>query len=204
VIDALKGEQLRVSAEHPKWGVAHGEVKIGEEVVLRMQPPGSLQGLVTENGKPPELGKYTIAVVRRRGNDEPRGPLETTPMLVSPGVDGTFTVKVLQPGTYNVAGVKALDALRSPGGLVSMMQDMFMMRNLPDETVQVMSGQAAQVRLETGEKPIEGPTARLSGSVTVDGKLGSGFGIMVNGKDRQFSVAASTLARCPRASCRCR
>lgn len=197
LITALKAEMLRVSVEHPKWGVVHGEVKVSEEVVLRFQQPGSLQGVVTENGKPPEAGKYTIAITRRRTGDEPRGPMETTPMLVTPGLDGAFTVKVLQPGSYAVSAVKALDALRSPGGIVGMMQDMYMMRNLPEETVQVSSGQAAQVRLETGEKPIEGPTARLSGSITVDGKVGAGFAVMVYAADgnRQFSARADESGR---------
>ena len=76
-----------------------------------------------------------------------------------------------------------------------MMQDMFMRRDLPEETVQVVSGQAAQVRLEAGEKPIDGPTASLSGTVTVDGKLGAGFGVMVRGKDRQFSARANERGR---------
>ena len=186
-IDKLLADTLRVSAEHPKWGVVHGEAKVGEELTLRMQAPGTLQGVIRENGKPPELGKFTVALERRNG-DGPRGPLESVPTLLSPGLDGTFAANVLQPGQYSVQVVKALDALRSPGGIFTMVQEMFVARgSLPRETVQVVPGQVATVTLEAGEKPIEGPTARLTGSLTVDGKLGAGHLVTANAKNRRFT-----------------
>jgi uncharacterized GH25 family protein len=193
-IDSLVGESLRVSAEHPKWGAVSGEVKLGEELVLRMQPPGSLHVVVTEAGKPPELGKYTIGVMRQR-NGEPRGPLEHLPTMMSPGLDGTFTMAAVQPGKYEISAIKALDTLRSPGGMMALAQDMFLMRGREEVEVDVVSGQRATAQLETGEKPLEGPTAQLIGSVMVDGKVAVGQGIIVYQKDTRLTARTDERGR---------
>jgi hypothetical protein len=87
---------LRVSADHPRWGVVNGEVKVNEEVVLHMLQPGALRGTLTENGKPPTPGKFTVALLRQRGN-EVRGPLEQVPGFLTPGLDGSFTVALCSP-----------------------------------------------------------------------------------------------------------
>jgi protocatechuate 3,4-dioxygenase beta subunit len=192
-IEKLQGDMLRVSADHPKWGAVHGEVKVGEELVLHMQAPGALHGVIRENGKPPEPARFSIALERR--GDSVRGPLESVPALLSPGLDGTFAAKALQPGSYTVHAVKALDALRSPGGIFAMAQEAWMSRDLPREEVSVVSGQTTEVALEAGEKPLEGPTARLSGSVTIDGKLGAGSVVTANNKDRRFTARVDERGR---------
>ncbi len=193
-IDKLKADSLRVSADHPKWGVVHGELKLGETLVLRMQAPGALHGVVRDNGKPPEPGKFTVGLMRRRG-DGPRGPIESMPMLLTPGLDGTFTSSALQPGEYTLNVVKALDALRSPGSVFAFAQEASMSRDLPSERVAVASGQTAEVALEVGEKPILGPTAQLSGTVTVDGRLGAGSIVTANGKNRRFTARVDDRGR---------
>lgn len=192
-IDKLQGDTLRVSADHPKWGVVHGETKPGEQLVLRMLVPGALHGVLRENGKPPEPGKFSVALERR--GEGARGAIESVPMLLSPGLDGQFTAKALQPGQYMANPVKALDALRSPGGIFALAQESMMSRDLPRESVQVVSGQTAEVVLEVGEKPLEGPTAQLSGSVTIDGRLGAGSVVTANAKDRRFSARVDERGR---------
>lgn len=194
VIDKVQAESLRVSAEHPRWGVVHGEVKLGQELLLRMQPPGALQGVVREDGKPPAPGKYSIAVVRQRGNDA-RGPLEQVPTLLTPDLEGRFAVKALQPGSYELSPIKALDALRSPGGIMAFAQDAMLMRDRREQDVQVVAGQVAEVVVEAGAKPIDGPTARLTGSVTIDGRLGTGAMVSVWGNDRRLSARADERGR---------
>ncbi len=194
-VDKLQAETLRVSADHPKWGVVHGEAKLGVELELRMQPPGALRGTITENGKPPEPGKFTIALEHRRG-DEPRGPIETVPMLLTPGLDGTFIAPVLQPGQYDVQAINALDNLRSPGGIFAMAQELYLAHDLPRQRVSVIGGATAEVHLEAGEKPIEGPTARVAGSLTVDGKVGRGHIVTAHGKDhRRFTARVDERGR---------
>ncbi|MCU0862655.1 MAG: carboxypeptidase-like regulatory domain-containing protein [Planctomycetes bacterium] len=193
-ITKLQGELLRVSAEHPRWGTVHGESKPGEELLLRMQPPGSLQGRLVDGGKPPELGKFNVALVRR-GGDGPRGPLEQVPSLLTPALDGTFAVAALQPGKYQLQPIKALDALRSPGGIFALGQEMFMMRDLSSVEVDVQSGQPAMVEIDVGEKPIDGPTARLSGSLTIDGRLSSGNFVTASAGGRDWKARTDERGR---------
>ena len=193
-ITSLQGDLLRVSAEHPKRGVVHGEAKPGEELLLVLLEPGSLRGQLTDNGKPPELGEWNVAVVRQRGN-EPRGPLEQVPSLITPGLDGTFAVAALQPGNYELSAIKALDALRSPGGVFALGQELYMMRDTPDVRVEISSGQQAVAQLEVGEKPIEGPTAQLAGSLTIDGRVAVGNFLTLEGGERNFKARTDARGR---------
>ncbi|MBL8727068.1 MAG: carboxypeptidase regulatory-like domain-containing protein [Planctomycetes bacterium] len=193
-IDELQGESLRVSAEHPRWGVVHGETKPGEELRLQMLQPGSLRGFLFENGKPPPPGKFSIACVRRRG-DGPRGPLDTVPGLLTPGLDGAFAVKALQPGSYDLQAFDAIDTLHSPGGVMALAQNAFLMRDRSEVRVEIAPGQLQEVVIEAGEKPIEGPTASLAGSLTVNGRLGVDHGVMVYANDRRFSAKVDERGR---------
>lgn len=193
-IDKFDAEKLRVSADHPKWGTVHGEAVLGTELVLRMQPPGALRGVLTENGKPPEAAKYSVTV-ERRGGDGPRGPLEQVPALLTPGLDGSFAAAALQPGNYRVGVIKSLDALRSPGGVFALAQEMFLARNLPREEVAIVAGQTTEVRLDSGEKPIDGPTASLSGSVTVDGRVGAEYYLTLEVDGRDFNTKSDRAGR---------
>ncbi|MCA8951099.1 MAG: carboxypeptidase regulatory-like domain-containing protein [Planctomycetes bacterium] len=195
-IDRFQAEELRVSAEHPKWGFVHGEATLEQELVLRLVPPGSIEGVLSENGAPPEAGKFTVTVEWRR-NDGPRGPLEVIPRLVSAGADGTFRVAALQPGSYRLSSLDSLEAVRSPGSMFLMMTSARMGGefNRERQTIEVVSGQATQVRLEVGEKPIEGPTAHLFGSVMVDGRLAEGARVMGWIENRRFTAEVDRAGR---------
>ena len=193
-IDELRADSLRVSAEHPRWGTVHGEVERGQEVVLRMQQPATLRGVLYENGTPPTPGEYTVVVMHRRGSG-PRGPLETVPGLLTPGVDGTFEIAALQPGSYRLSAIDSLDTLRSPGGIMAMAQNAFLMRDIDDVEVELLPGQTQEVVIEVGEKPIEGPTATLAGSLTVNGRLGTGYGITAYANGRRFSARIDERGR---------
>lgn len=186
LIGKIQAETVRVTGDHPKWGMVHGEVKWGEELVLRMAAPGALHVVVTENGKPPAAGELTAMIEPRRSGG-PRGALDDMPQLKALALDGTFTVRAMQPGDYSVGLMKALEAMRSPGGIFSMAQDMWLANRLPRESAQIVSGQTTEVALEAGEKPIEGPTASLSGTVFVDGRIGEGHAVVANHKGRRFS-----------------
>ncbi|MCR9244533.1 MAG: carboxypeptidase-like regulatory domain-containing protein [bacterium] len=194
-IDRFQAEKLRVSADHPKWGFVHGEAILGEELLLRLLPPGSIEGLLTENGAPPEAGKYTVICEWRR-NDGPRGPLEEIPRMITAGVDGKFRVAALQPGNYRLMTIPSLDALNSPGGMMTMFMSARMMGGNDNRvSVDVVSGQTATVQLDTGEKPIEGPTAHLFGSVMVDGRLSEGARVMAWCQSRRYTAEVDRAGR---------
>ncbi|HEX6813429.1 MAG TPA: hypothetical protein VF384_17555 [Planctomycetota bacterium] len=195
VIDKLQGHTLRVSADHPRWGVVHGEAKLGEELVLRMEAPGSLRGVLTENGRPPELGKFTLFVAQEDG-DGPRGPIEMPPALVTPRPDGSFGVKALQPGEYRVGVIGSLDTLRSPGSLSGLFTQYYSGGDdMPSSLVTVHAAATAEVRLDAGVKPIEGPAAHLFGTVTIDGRLAAGNAVMCHGEDRNFHAKVDESGR---------
>lgn len=195
VVDEFNAEEIRVSAEHPKWGVVHGLAKLNEELLLRMLPPGSLEGVLTDSGAPPEFGKWTVMVEWQRG-DGPRGPFEQVSRMVSPDREGKFRVAALQPGQYRLETMDALSGLRSPGGMVQMMMAQRMFNgNRNRETVDIISGQTTQAYLDSGEKPITGPTAHVFGSVMVNGRLAEGY--MVQGRigSRRYSATVDRSGR---------
>ncbi|MBL9079228.1 MAG: hypothetical protein JNL08_17130 [Planctomycetes bacterium] len=193
-IDALAAESLRVSADHPRWGVVHGEAELGKELLLRMAAPGGVRGFLFENGKPPTVGKYTLVLVHQQ-RQGPRGPLETVPGFLAPAADGAFAVRALQPGTYQLMPVDSLDTLRSPGSVVAMAQNAWLMRDTEDVEFEVQSGQVTEVTVEAGEKPIDGPTATVAGTVTVNGRLASGNQVMAWGGDRRFAARVDERGR---------
>lgn len=186
VVGKIDAETVRVTADHPKWGMVHGEVTWGQDLVLRMEAPGELRGLVLVNAKPPQAGEFTVAIEHRSSG--PRGALENMPSLKNVALDGSFGVKSMQPGEYSVGLVKALESLRSPGGIFAMAQDMFLANRLPRERVKIASATITDVKLEAGDKPIDGPTASLSGSVTVNGRLGEGYAVVVSQRGERFNT----------------
>ncbi|MCC7397504.1 MAG: carboxypeptidase regulatory-like domain-containing protein [Planctomycetes bacterium] len=193
-ITSLSGEKARISAEHPRWGAVHGEAKRGEELVLVMQQPGRLVLTLVEDGKPPAPGRFSVAVVRGRNGG--RGAIENMPSLQSPGLDGVLTVAALQPGQYEIAAFKAIDGLRSPGGVFGMVQDAWMMRqNMPNTRCEVSPGQTAEVTLQVGEKPIEGPTATVTGTVMMDGRPAVDFVVSAQGPKGRFSAKVDERGR---------
>ncbi|MBK8099009.1 MAG: carboxypeptidase regulatory-like domain-containing protein [Planctomycetes bacterium] len=172
-ITQMQGPEVRVSADHPRWGVVHGRMKIGDpELVLRMVEPGAITGTVTENGQPVTAGKFTVGADKRGGDD---GPIDTVPMLATPGMDGTFRYGGVQPGKYRLTAIKSLDALQSPGGVFTFAQDMMLMRNGPRVEVEVVSGQTATCTLEVTPQAPTGPTGHVYGTVQIDGRLAEGY-----------------------------
>jgi len=194
VVDKVQAETLQISADHPRWGVVHGEAKLGQELVLHMEPPGSLHGVLTENARPPELGKFTLFILQE-GGDGPHGPIEQPPMLATARPDGSFSVTALQPGNYRVGVIKSLDALRSPGSLLMLTQNMAMGDDMPSAQAAVHAGQTVEVRLDAGSKPIEGSTGHLFGTVTIDGRLASGEAVTCHAEERVFNAKVDESGR---------
>jgi hypothetical protein len=194
LINKLQADSLRVSADHPLYGIVHGETKPDEELVLRLLAPGTLQGVLSENGKPPLPGKFTVAVMWRR-NGGARGPLESTPQMITAGLDGTFTATGLQPGSYWCMAMNSLDSLRSPGSVFGFAQSMSANSNMQNQGVEIKSGQTTEVRLEVGKKPLEGPTAQLTGTVMVNSRMAVGYSIVARGKGGRFGATVDERGR---------
>lgn len=192
-VTELDSEEFRVTADHPRWGLTHTRAKVADgEVVLRMQEPGWIDGTLTDNGKPPTPAKYSIVVTERTEWENRKDAAEGVPALATPGLDGKFALRAMQPGKFRVNVISAMDALRSPGGVMAMGQSMFM-NNLPSVEVEVVSGQPAEAKLDLAGEKYEGPVGSVFGVVQIDGAAaeGSSMQAWTEGGQRMAKVDAS-------------
>ena len=175
-VSDLSSEEFYVSAQHPKWGLAHERGKLVDgEVTVRFREPGWIEGSVLKGGKPLPAGKFAVVVSERPDWDNRKYAVETVPSFATPMSDGAFTIRALQPGRYSVETMPALDALRSPGGMVEMMSGMFMFDGESDrEQVEVVSGQAVRCALDVGGEVYDGPVGSVFGTVLIDGVAADG------------------------------
>lgn len=177
-------ESAIVEAVHPRYGAVAANVTLPATapVLIKMHAPSAIAGEVTENGKPPELGKYTALAQRPWG--EVRGPVSGMPAMAVLDADGKFSMRGLQPGPCRVEIIKSLQAMQSFSSLMEMGMMARFAGDLPERDVQLVAGQTTQVRLETNApRVVEGPSARVSGTVFVDGRAGEGM--LVNAWNEQ-------------------
>lgn len=181
-ITQAQSESIRVSAEHPRWGSVHGECVVAQAgIVLRMQLPGGIEGVVSEDRQPAPAGKFTVVVEAR---PETRGSIEDIPQLVANGAEGAFAMRALQPGKYRLQLMKSLDALSSPGGVFAMAQNAMFDDRLPHQEVEVLPGQTAQVVLDASPEVVTGPSGHVYGMITVNGRPGADCSVMSWGQRR--------------------
>jgi hypothetical protein len=159
--------EATVSAEHPRWGCVHGHAARGEgELVLRMQPPGWIEGTVLDHGQTPAPGSCTV---RAQYDPDVRGPVASVPILVAPRADGTFSVPGMQPGRYRVGVSRSMAGGR--GALTGLAQAALPSDELSARDVLVVSGQGARIDLDPGQLAAPVASARLAGAVRIDGRL---------------------------------
>lgn len=174
-VDRFASESIRLSAVHPRYGSVQANAKDGQgEIVMTMLEPGSIEGIVTEAGKPPAPGRWTVVTMCRPAQ---RGAIEDTPQFSAPDREGVFRLRGLQPGKYRLELIKSLDALTSPGSVVMLMQEAWMGNESVRTEADVQSGQVARVTLDAAPKEPEGPTGRITGSVTVDDRPAAGYSV---------------------------
>ncbi len=171
--------EIEVLASHPAFGAksAESQLPTDEEIRIVMAPPGTLRGIVTENGVPPKLGKYMVAIAFD-GNDG--GDDSVMPRLAAPDPKGEFVVEGLQPGPYIVIPVPSVRVIQSFGSMFKMIQNsmFFGMGGEPtSEKLEIRSGETTETRLDvrTEPEPIDGPSAFVTGTVLIDGQPGAGM-----------------------------
>lgn len=187
-VDEVSGERVRLTADHPAYGLVHAEVEFAPDaaVTLQFEAPGRLEGILTKMGEIPDPAEYTIVVNRER-NGGPRGAVEFMPKLVAADLEGNFGVNGLQPGKYEVIALNSISAFTSPG---SLMENFFvsMMFNEPKKReVDIVSEQTTFVELDAeAENPIDGPAVNVSGTAFLDGVPAIGYSVMVFGDRRKL------------------
>ena len=94
---------MRVS--HPGFAPAELEVDLPIDVVdMTLPAPGTIEGVLTEGGRTPALGRWSLSVRRTH----PRPHSMEMPRLYSPDKDGKFKVTGLQAGSYEVSIIQAV------------------------------------------------------------------------------------------------
>lgn len=174
-IERASRDSAVVEATHPRYGAAAVRTVLPPPgtVVIRLAEPGVIEGEVTEDGKPPEPGKYMVVASKR---DETSGPVSGMPSMTVLATDGTFALRGLQPGSWHVEVVKSVQAISSFGSMAEMMMMARMMDDLPEQDVELGAGKTVQVRLETNApRVVEGPSANVSGTAFVDGRAAEGM-----------------------------
>lgn len=170
------GEAVVVEATHPRYGSTSKRTSLPATgpVTLELAEPGAIEGEVTEDGKPPEPGKYMV--VANRPWSEEHGPVGGMPSMTVLDLDGKFALRGLQPGKWRVEVVKSLKAIRSFGSMAEGMYSMRVAGELPEREVDLTAGKTVQVRFETNEPHVvDGPSANVSGTLIVDGRPGVGM-----------------------------
>ena len=177
--------RTKVSARHPAYGYAHKEFElpITEPILLQMDDPGQLVGKLTEGGRPPTPGKWTIVIEPRSGGN--RGAMPDLPTFTVPDLEGSFLVQGMNPGRYRLQVISSLSALTSPGGMVGFVMQQQLLREGTSKSVEIRAGEATLVQLEAIKEPrtITGPAAQVSGTVLVNGLPAEGF--IVSGRGRR-------------------
>ena len=169
--------KLNLAAQHPRYGVAAHEVGLpAQDTKIVLLTPGDVVGVVTEAGRPPTPAKWTIAVVPAGGGQT----LPSMPRLATPDLQGRFVVRGLIPGSYSVATIPTLQAMRSIGSVVQFAMTMAMNRGGEGgETTEVVvrSGAVTEVRLEVQKKPLDPtlPAGHVQGNVFIDDKPAVGM-----------------------------
>lgn len=178
--DAVK---VTISVRHPRHGHGHAEVTLpSREVTIRLLAPGRLEGVLTDSGRVPTPGDWSIEVQRAWFQGQVWGVLPDADFAVTPDAAGRFAIAKLPPGTYTARSVRSLAAVHSAKAVYEEVLGPGQHRWLEPqgEVFKIESGRTTSIQVDTDgkAKQVDGPAGTLRGSVTIDGKPGEGLVLM--------------------------
>ncbi|GAF78937.1 unnamed protein product, partial [marine sediment metagenome] len=167
-ITQVHAEKIQVTAQHPAYGTVESVAELGTgEIKLVMEQPGSIQGLLVENGQPPEPGKYSIVLESQLFGDY--NLLRHTPRFAAVDPQGHFEFGSVQPGSYQLLAIDSPASATSIGRLLSLVER-WDREPSSSATVRVRAAEIAEAKLAIGGDPgDQAATTRALGSVLVDG-----------------------------------
>jgi hypothetical protein len=192
-VDDVHSTEVAVVASHPAFGSVREqfELPLAEPLVLQFALPGRIEGVLTDGGAvPTPPGKWTVAATfLGRGFDR-------MPRMAVPDADGRFHFAALTPGDYMLVAVPTLDVVTSPGKLMEFGMGMQFSGDPKDQRVSLAPGETAQVAFDaTAEEPIDGPAARITGFVTLDGRPAEGCIVRGWGSSRRLFAEVDQSGR---------
>lgn len=178
--------RVAVRAVHPGFAPAEREVDLPiERIDLTLPAPGTIEGVLTEGGKTPPPGKWTLSV--RRTHPKPHSMV--LPRLHTPDQDGGFRVTGLMAGSYEVSVIAAVGRI----GMELAMDTRVFAKQLRSSRrskryIPVTAGRTTRIELDTlGDTVATGPTVPVVGTVTVNGR--PGVGLEVTGYHKRWLSA---------------
>lgn len=196
MVGSIQQGEVRLTATHPAYGNAHKTFKTPDlaEIKVSFATPGTITGLLTENGSRPTPGKWTVLAMRRW--DGVRGAMPDLPKMQVPDFQGEFEIKGLTPGKYRVHVIKSVDAVTSPGGMFPYIQRQMMGGDPPYVETVIAAGATAHVVVDTVKQPevLTGPKARIQGTILLNGRPGAGM-VVSGWAGRRFTVTADAAGR---------
>jgi hypothetical protein len=170
---AASSTKATLHVQHPRFGTAKHTVTLpATETKIVLLEPGMVAGELEEDGRPPQLGKWTIIVQAQDGAD-------SLPRFATADAAGKFVVRGLQPGNHSASAIPTLRSLRSIGSAftAAMTMSLDAVGDMKSAEFVVSSGEVAQVRLVVGKKADEpeGPAGTVHGTVFLDGKAAVGM-----------------------------
>ncbi len=173
-------QKVTLMAMHPRHGIVVKSLTLPlamPEARLQLRTPGSLRVKLTDQGKPPAPGKWSLVAVRHGGaGDEPDDA--SVPRFAVPGLDGSTVITGLPPGEYELNAVPSLRAMRSFGSMYRLMYESLELgMESRSARAAVGAGELAHVEIEVGKQPENptGPSAHVSGSVLCDDRPAAGM-----------------------------
>ncbi len=186
----LAAGEVELHAHHPAYGWVGAEATLPAAEVVRLvfDDPGAVRGTVTDSGRPPQIGEWMVVLApewSEGGNDV------ALPRLAAPDADGAFVVTGVQPGKYHVMAVPSVRSVSSLGSLMEMMMLSRMNSSPRIESVDVTAGAESTVQLDVAEEPtvIDGPSANVSGTITINGEPGADLIVTTWGGGRSAATA---------------
>lgn len=164
-----------VRVEHPAFATASLPVEIGaadHEVVFELAQGGSIVGRVHSEGRPPDAPRFLV--FERRGSD-----IEF-PRTVVTDLEGNFALRRIQPGTLRVEVFRRAFH-QSPGKIAESIDDTFDDEHRTECVVE--EGQESRLDIDLAGLSGDGPTARMTGRILVNGRPGSGIQVDVRSQE---------------------
>ncbi|MBI4878797.1 MAG: carboxypeptidase regulatory-like domain-containing protein [Planctomycetes bacterium] len=181
-LEGIAADGCRLKVSHPGYGLHSQEVEsCDHEVVVALAQGGSIAGRVRAGARPPDAPRF-IGLGRDGQFEFPR--------FAVTDLEGAFRFARLEPGQYEVFVERRFAHDRSVLGLAE--GAMGLSRPEREVDVVVFEGQETQLDIDILAAPTEGPSARLSGRVTLNSAPAQGASVHAQRAD-DWSGQKSTV-----------
>ena len=176
----------RFYARHPAFALAsQKEIPSSRTIRFVLGPTGSVEGLVAEDGQPPNEELTVVAAPLGSLREEFAGVI--LPSFTTPGPDGSFRIANLQPGTWRLRAIPSFGKIATPAQMQSMAASSG--SRAPSRDIEVVANGEGFVRLEVrSESSVKG-SGSIIGSVYVGGEPAEGAWVQTWAGQRRAEVS---------------